>query len=145
VRATFYVLGADGPVGANENSIEIIGEETENSAQGYFVYGYNKSGSVTFSHLRVGSQEIRSNYLITNANFVACQQWEFFEKFPLLKDIFPRGTFLLNAPYDKYEASEGLPVAMPEEIINKNLKFYVINGYQVSREARMGGHINTVM
>ncbi len=95
--------------------------------------------------MRVGSQQIRSTYSITNANFVACHQWEFVEKFPMLKDVFPGGTCLLNTPYDKDEAWEGLPFAMQEEIINKNLKFYVINGYKVSREAGMGGHINTVM
>ncbi|WP_413171456.1 pyruvate:ferredoxin (flavodoxin) oxidoreductase [Anabaena azotica] len=145
VRAIFYGLGADGTVGANKNSIKIIGEETDNYAQGYFVYDSKKSGSVTVSHLRFGSQQIRSTYLITKANFVACHQWEFVEKFPMLKDIVPGGTFLLNAPYDKDEVWKRLPVAMQEEIIRKNLKFYVINGYKVAREAGMGGHINTVM
>jgi pyruvate-ferredoxin/flavodoxin oxidoreductase len=145
VRAIFYGLGADGTVGANKNSIKIIGEETDNYAQGYFVYDSKKSGSVTVSHLRFGPQQIRSTYLITKANFVACHQWEFVEKFPMLKDIIPGGTFLLNSPYSKDEVWEKLPAAMQEEIINKNLKFYVINAYKVAREAGMGGHINTVM
>jgi pyruvate-ferredoxin/flavodoxin oxidoreductase len=145
VRAIFYGLGADGTVGANKNSIKIIGEETDNYAQGYFVYDSKKSGSVTVSHLRFGSQPIRSTYLITKANFVACHQWEFVEKFPMLKDIVPGGTFLLNAPYNKDEVWEKLPASLQQEIINKNLKFYVINAYKVAREAGMGGHINTVM
>ncbi|MBE9055608.1 pyruvate:ferredoxin (flavodoxin) oxidoreductase [Sphaerospermopsis sp. LEGE 08334] len=145
VRAIFYGLGADGTVGANKNSIKIIGEETDNYAQGYFVYDSKKSGSVTVSHLRFGTQQIRSTYLITKANFVACHQWEFVEKFPMLKDIVPGGTFLLNAPYDKDEVWDKLPASMQEEIINKNLKFYVINAYKVARETGMGGRINTVM
>ena len=145
VRAIFYGLGADGTVGANKNSIKIIGEETDNYAQGYFVYDSKKSGSVTVSHLRFGPQQIRSTYLITKANFVACHQWEFVEKFPMLKDIVPGGTFLLNSPYDKDEVWDKLPASMQAEIINKNLKLYVINAYKVAREAGMGGHINTVM
>ncbi|MBD2136771.1 pyruvate:ferredoxin (flavodoxin) oxidoreductase [Anabaena sp. FACHB-1237] len=145
VRAIFYGLGADGTVGANKNSIKIIGEETDNYAQGYFVYDSKKSGSVTVSHLRFGPEQIRSTYLISKANFVACHQWEFVEKFPMLKDIIPGGTFLLNSPYDKDEVWEQLPISMQQEIINKNVKLYVINGYKVAREAGMGGHINTVM
>ncbi|MBC5797590.1 pyruvate:ferredoxin (flavodoxin) oxidoreductase [Sphaerospermopsis sp. LEGE 00249] len=145
VRAIFYGLGADGTVGANKNSIKIIGEETDNYAQGYFVYDSKKSGSVTVSHLRFGPQQIRSTYLITKANFVACHQWEFIEKFPMLKDIGPGGTFLINSPYDKDEVWDKLPASMQAEIINKNLKLYVINAYKVAREAGMGGHINTVM
>ena len=145
VRAIFYGLGADGTVGANKNSIKIIGEETDNFAQGYFVYDSKKSGSVTISHLRFGSQPIRSTYLITKANFIACHQWDFVEKFPILKDIIFGGTFLLNSHYHKDEIWDKLPLAMQTEIINKNLKFYVINAYKVAREAGMGGHINTVM
>ncbi|MFM7364343.1 MAG: pyruvate:ferredoxin (flavodoxin) oxidoreductase [Cuspidothrix sp.] len=145
IRAIFYGLGADGTVGANKNSIKIIGEETDNYAQGYFVYDSKKSGSVTVSHLRFGPEQIRSTYLITKANFVACHQWEFLEKFPMLKDIIPGGTFLLNAPYDKDEIWDKLPVSMQQEIIDKNVRFYVINGYKMAREAGMGGRINTVM
>jgi pyruvate-ferredoxin/flavodoxin oxidoreductase len=145
VRAIFYGLGADGTVGANKNSIKIIGEETDNYAQGYFVYDSKKSGSVTVSHLRFGSQPIHSPYLITKANFIACHQWDFLERFPMLKDIIPGGTFLINSPYSKDEVWDKLPGTMQTEIIAKNLKLYVINAYKVAREAGMGGHINTVM
>jgi pyruvate-ferredoxin/flavodoxin oxidoreductase len=145
VRSIFYGLGSDGTVGANKNSIKIIGEETDNYAQGYFVYDSKKSGSVTVSHLRFGPQPIRSTYLISKANFVACHQWEFVEKFPMLKDIVPGGTFLLNAPYNKDEVWEKLPASMQQEIITKNVKLYVINASNVAREAGMGGRINTVM
>ncbi|HIK03111.1 MAG TPA: pyruvate:ferredoxin (flavodoxin) oxidoreductase [Trichormus sp. M33_DOE_039] len=145
VRAIFYGLGADGTVGANKNSIKIIGEETDNYAQGYFVYDSKKSGSVTVSHLRFGSQPIRSTYLITKANFVACHQWEFLEKFPILKDIVPGGTFLLNAPYDQEEVWPQLPDAIKAQIQEKQLKVYAINAHKVAHEAGMAGRINTVM
>jgi pyruvate-ferredoxin/flavodoxin oxidoreductase len=145
VRAIFYGLGADGTVGANKNSIKIIGEETDNYSQGYFVYDSKKSGSVTVSHLRFGSQKIRSHYLITKANFIACHQWDFLEKFPILKEIIPGGTFLLNAPDHQDEIWDKLPASIQQEIINKNLNFYVINAYKVAREAGIGGHINIVM
>ncbi|MEH2306760.1 pyruvate:ferredoxin (flavodoxin) oxidoreductase [Nostoc sp.] len=145
IRAIFYGLGADGTVGANKNSIKIIGEETNNYAQGYFVYDSKKSGSVTVSHLRFGSQLIRSTYLISKANFVACHQWEFIEKFPILKDIVPGGTFLVNSSYEKDEVWNHLPPSVQEQIIQKHLKFYVINAYKVARQAGMAGKINTVM
>jgi pyruvate-ferredoxin/flavodoxin oxidoreductase len=145
VQAIFYGLGSDGTVGANKNSIKIIGEETDNYAQGYFVYDSKKSGSVTVSHLRFGSQPIRATYLVNRANFVACHQWEFVEKFPLLKEIVPGGTFLLNSPYSQDEVWNQLPRSLQEQIIQKQLKFYVINAYKVAREAGMGGRINTVM
>ena len=145
VRAIFYGLGADGTVGANKNSIKIIGEETDNYSQGYFVYDSKKSGSVTVSHLRFGSQKIRYHYLITKANFIACHQWDFLEKFPILKEIIPGGTFLLNAPDHQDEIWDKLPASIQQEIINKNLNFYVINAYKVAWEAGIGGHINIVM
>jgi pyruvate-ferredoxin/flavodoxin oxidoreductase len=145
VRAIFYGLGSDGTVGANKNSIKIIGEETDNYAQGYFVYDSKKSGSVTVSHLRFGSQPIRSTYLIDQANFVACHQWEFVEKFPILNDIVPGGTFLVNARYNCEEVWNQLPRSVQEQIIHKQLKVYAINAYKVAREAGMGGRINTVM
>ncbi|RUS98116.1 pyruvate:ferredoxin (flavodoxin) oxidoreductase [Trichormus variabilis] len=145
VRAIFYGLGADGTVGANKNSIKIIGEETNNYAQGYFVYDSKKSGSVTVSHLRFGSQLIRLTYLISKANFVACHQWDFVEKFPILKDIVPGGIFLVNSPYEKDEVWNHLPSSVQEQIIEKRLKFYVINAYKVARQAGMAGRINTVM
>ncbi len=145
VRAIFYGLGSDGTVGANKNSIKIIGEETNNYAQGYFVYDSKKSGSVTVSHLRFGSQPIRSTYLITKANFVACHQWEFLENFPILKDIVPGGTFLINAPYDREQVWQQLPDAIKAQIQEKQLKVYAINAYKVAREAGMANRINTVM
>ncbi|BAB73610.1 pyruvate flavodoxin dehydrogenase [Nostoc sp. PCC 7120 = FACHB-418] len=145
VRAIFYGLGADGTVGANKNSIKIIGEETNNYAQGYFVYDSKKSGSVTVSHLRFGSQPIRSTYLIIQASFVACHQWDFLEKFPILKDIVQGGTLLLNSPYDQDEVWERLPGKIQAQIQQKQLKVYVINAYKVAREAGMAGRINTVM
>lgn len=145
VRAIFYGLGADGTVGANKNSIKIIGEETPNYAQGYFVYDSKKSGSVTVSHLRFGPEPIRSTYLISSANFVACHQWEFVEKFDLLGAAQPGGTFLLNSPYEPALTWEQLPAILKQQIIEKHLKFYVINASQVAKEAGMGRHINTVM
>ncbi|HBE34766.1 MAG TPA: pyruvate:ferredoxin (flavodoxin) oxidoreductase, partial [Cyanobacteria bacterium UBA11368] len=138
VRAIFYGLGSDGTVGANKNSIKIIGEETDNYAQGYFVYDSKKSGSVTVSHLRFGPELIRSTYLVDQANFVACHQWEFVEKFPILKEIVPGGTFLLNAPYAADEVWQKLPKSVQDQIIEKELKVYTINASKVAREAGMG-------
>ncbi|NJM72725.1 MAG: pyruvate:ferredoxin (flavodoxin) oxidoreductase, partial [Scytonema sp. RU_4_4] len=145
VCAIFYGLGSDGTVGANKNSIKIIGEETDNYAQGYFVYDSKKSGSVTTSHLRFGPQSIRSTYLINKANFVACHQWGFLERFDMLKHIVPGGTFLLNSLYSPQEVWQHLPRTVQEQIVNKHLKFYVINAYKVARDSGMGGRINTVM
>ncbi|ACK69708.1 pyruvate flavodoxin/ferredoxin oxidoreductase domain protein [Gloeothece citriformis PCC 7424] len=145
VRAVFYGLGSDGTVGANKNSIKIIGEDTENYAQGYFVYDSKKSGSVTVSHLRFGPHLIRSTYLVTQANFIACHQWEFVDQFDLLETAIPGSTFLINSPYSKDEVWEHLPRPIQQQIIDKNLKVYVVNAYQVAREAGMGGRINTVM
>ncbi|MDJ0618433.1 MAG: pyruvate:ferredoxin (flavodoxin) oxidoreductase [Calothrix sp. MO_192.B10] len=145
VQAMFYGLGSDGTVGANKNSIKIIGEETDNYAQGYFVYDSKKSGSLTVSHLRFGSQPIRSTYLVDKANFVACHQWGFLEKLDMLSHIIPGGIFLLNSPYSQEEIWQHLPRLVQSQIIEKHLKFYVINAYKVAREAGMGGRINTVM
>jgi pyruvate-ferredoxin/flavodoxin oxidoreductase len=145
VRSIFYGLGSDGTVGANKNSIKIIGEETDNYAQGYFVYDSKKSGSVTISHLRFGPQPVRSTYLINQANFVACHQWTFLERFDMLEHIVNGGTFLLNSPYSPDEVWEHLPRITQEQIVNKQLKFYVIDANKVARESGMGGRINTVM
>jgi pyruvate-ferredoxin/flavodoxin oxidoreductase len=145
VRAIFYGLGSDGTVGANKNSIKIIGGETDNYAQGYFVYDSKKSGSVTVSHLRFGPNPIRSTYLITSANFVACHQWEFLEKFEILKEAQPGATFLINSPYEPQETWTRLPRALQSEVIAKGIKPYCINALKVAREAGMGGRINTVM
>ncbi len=145
VRAVFYGLGSDGTVGANKNSIKIIGEDTDNYAQGYFVYDSKKSGSVTVSHLRFGPERIRSCYLVNKASFVGCHQWEFLEKYPVLASAVEGSTFLLNSPYPIEQLWDQLPQAVQETIIAKKLKFYAINAYKVAREAGMGGRINTVM
>ena len=145
VRAVFYGLGADGTVGANKNSIKIIGEETDRYAQGYFVLDSKKSGSTTASHLRFGPRPIHSTYLINNPNFVACHQWFFLEKYNLLENIAKGGTFLLNSIYGPNEVWDQLPRHIQQQIIDKELKFFVIDGYDVARQTGMGGRINTVM
>ncbi|HET7853911.1 MAG TPA: pyruvate:ferredoxin (flavodoxin) oxidoreductase [Candidatus Methylomirabilis sp.] len=145
IRAVFYGLGADGTVGANKNSIKIIGEETDNYAQGYFVYDSKKSGSVTISHLRFGPQPIRSTYLIDRANFVACHQFPLLERLHVLKTAEPGAAFLLNSPYGPEEVWNRLPRAVQEQIIGKKLRLFVIDGHKIAREAGMGGRINTVM
>ena len=145
VRALFYGLGADGTVGANKNSIKIIGEDTDLFAQGYFVYDSKKSGSMTTSHLRFGPKPIRSSYLITRANFVACHQFAFLERLNLLKHAEPGATFLLNSLFGPEQVWSNLPRTIQQEIIAKQLKFYVIDAYKVARETGMGGRINTIM
>ena len=144
-RAVFYGLGADGTVGANKNSIKIIGESTQNYAQGYYVYDSKKSGSTTVSHLRFGPDPIRSTYLVNKANFVACHQPVFLERYDMLKDTVPGGVFLLNAPYGPNEVWSHLPQQMQRQIVDKKLKVYVIDAVKVARESGMGGRINTVM
>ncbi|MDZ8032506.1 pyruvate:ferredoxin (flavodoxin) oxidoreductase [Nostoc sp. DedSLP04] len=145
VRAMFYGLGADGTVGANKNSIKIIGEETDNYAQGYFVYDSKKSGSMTVSHLRFGKEPIRSTYLINQANFIGCHHWGFLERIDILKSAIPGATLLLNSPYDADTVWEYLPLKVQQQIIDKHLKLYVINASQVARDSGMGGRINTIM
>jgi pyruvate-ferredoxin/flavodoxin oxidoreductase len=145
VRAVFYGLGADGTVGANKNSIKIIGEETDNFAQGYFVYDSKKSGSMTVSHLRFGPEQIRSTYLVSKANFVACHQPIFLERFDMLKDCIEGGTFLLNTSVGADQIWSHLPRPMQIHIREKKLKFYVIDAVRVARDSGMGGRINTVM
>ena len=146
VRGIFYGLGSDGTVGANKNSIKIIGGDTDNYAQGYFVYDSKKSGSVTVSHLRFGPQPIRSTYLIDSANFVACHQWEFLQKLEILNEAKPGATFLLNSPFDDPEETWlRLPPAIQQTIIDKQLQVSAINALKVANEAGMRGRINTVM
>ncbi len=145
VRAMFYGLGSDGTVGANKNSIKIIGEGTENNAQGYFVYDSKKSGSMTVSHLRFGVGKIRSTYLIDKANFIGCHHWGFVESIDILKAAAPGATLLLNSPYDADTVWENLPPKVQQEIINKNLKVYTINASQVAKSSGMGHRINTIM
>ncbi|MBL0054739.1 MAG: pyruvate:ferredoxin (flavodoxin) oxidoreductase [Chitinophagaceae bacterium] len=144
-QALFFGLGADGTVGANKNSIKIIGENTELYAQGYFVYDSKKSGARTVSHLRFGPQPIRAPYLITRADFIACHQFNFTEKVEMLNFIKPGGTFLLNSPYDKEEVWDQLPGSVQQEIISKKLSFYVIDATTVAKDTGMNGRINTIM
>ena len=145
VRALFYGLGSDGTVGANKNSIKIIGSETPNFAQGYFVYDSKKSGSMTTSHLRFGPNPIRSTYLITRASFVACHNFSFLEKMNAVEAAMPGAVFLLNSPYSAAEVWNHLPKTIQEEMLRKKIEFYVIDGYTVAREAGMGTRINTIM
>ena len=145
VRALFYGLGADGTVGANKNSIKIIGEDTENYAQGYFVYDSKKSGSTTTSHLRFGPRPIHSTYLVDRANFVACHQWFFLEKFDVLKAAVPGATFLLNSTFAPEQVWDKLPQNIQKHIIDKKIKFYVIDGYKVAQATGMGARVNTIM
>ncbi len=145
VRAMFYGLGSDGTVGANKNSIKIIGEQTDNNAQGYFVYDSKKSGSMTVSHLRFGQQLIRSTYLIDKANFIGCHHWEFLERVDVLKAAAFGAILLLNSPYDADIVWEHLPLKVQQQIIAKQLKLYVINATEVAKNSGMGGRINTIM
>ena len=145
VRALFYGLGSDGTVGANKNSIKIIGSNTPHYAQGYFVYDSKKSGSMTTSHLRFGPHPIRSSYLISRASFVACHNFSFLEKMNVVEAAMPGAVFLLNSPYGASEVWEHLPKTMQQELIEKKIEFYVIDGYKVAREAGMGTRINTIM
>jgi len=145
IRAVFYGLGADGTVGANKNTIKIIGEETENHAQGYFVYDSKKSGAATVSHLRFGPRPIRSPYLIRKASFVACHQFEFLNRTDVLEILAPGGEFLLNAPYGPDEIWDRLPREVQETLLEKQPLFYVIDANRVAREAGLGGRTNTIL
>jgi pyruvate-ferredoxin/flavodoxin oxidoreductase len=145
VRALFFGLGSDGTVGANKNSIKIIGEDTDNFAQGYFVYDSKKAGAITISHLRFGPKPIRSTYLISKASFIACHQFSFLERFDMLKSAEPGAVFLLNSNYGTDEVWDHLPRHVQAQIISKKLKFYVIDAYQVAKKTGMGVRINTIM
>lgn len=144
-RSVFIGLGADGTVGANKNSIKIIGEETDNQAQVYFVYDSKKSGAMTVSHLRFGPRPIRAPYLIRNAAFVACHQFPFIDKVPVLETAAKDSVFLLNSPYPAAEIWERLPTDVQETIVEKQIRFYVIDALSVAQEAGMGRRINTIM
>lgn len=144
-RAIFYGLGSDGTVGANKNTIKIIGNETDQYVQAYFVYDSKKSGAMTVSHLRFGPNPIEAPYLIQSANFVACHQFQFVEKYDLLASLKPGGIFLLNAPFEKKHVWEKLPQEMQQTILDKNIQFYAIDAYEVARKTGMGGRINTIM
>ncbi len=144
-RGLFYGLGADGTVSANKNSIKIIGDSTDYFVQGYFVYDSKKSGSLTVSHLRFGKEPIRSTYLIDSANFVACHQFNYLEKYDVLKHAEEGATFLLNAPYSQEELWSKLPANIQREIVEKKLKFYAINASKVAQETGMGSRVNTIL
>ncbi len=144
-RALFYGLGSDGTVGANKNSIKIIGEKTSNFAQGYFVYDSKKAGSITTSHLRFGPNEIHSTYLITQAQFIGCHHWIFLEMIDLLKNLKKEGTLLLNSPYAADELWDKLPKVVQEHLIKKEAKLYTIDAYKVAHSSGMGQRINTIM
>jgi pyruvate-ferredoxin/flavodoxin oxidoreductase len=145
VRCVFWGLGADGTVGANHNSIRIIGEGTNNHAQGFFFYDSRKSGTVTLSFLRFGPKPIRAPYLINQAQFVACHQFTFLERYDVLKYAQPGGTFLLNSIYSTEEVWDNLPQELQKSMIDKKIKFYVINAYDVAKATGMGTRINTIM
>ncbi|HWA83219.1 MAG TPA: pyruvate:ferredoxin (flavodoxin) oxidoreductase, partial [Fimbriimonadaceae bacterium] len=144
-RAIFYGLGADGTVGANKNTIKIIGDDPEFYAQGYFVYDSKKSGSQTVSHVRFGHDPIRSTYLIRSANFIGCHVFNFVDRMDVLAAAAPGATLLLNSPYGPDKVWDRLPRAMQESIIAKSIRFYVIDANEVAREIGLAGRTNTVL
>ncbi len=143
--AMFYGLGSDGTVGANKNSIKIIGDNTDNEVQAYFVYDSKKAGSMTTSHLRFGKSAIRKPYLINSADFVACHNFSFLEKYDMLKNAKEGATFLLNSPYNKDQVWPQLPKKVQQTIIDKKLKFFVIDGVHLGNELGLGPRINVIM
>ncbi|MDO5116261.1 MAG: pyruvate:ferredoxin (flavodoxin) oxidoreductase [Synergistaceae bacterium] len=145
VRCLFYGLGSDGTVGANKNSIKIIGQETDLYAQGYYSYDSKKSGGITVSHLRFGPEPIYASYLINKANFLACHVYSFLEKLDILKNAADGGTFLLNSPFGPEEIWDKLPYSYQKQIIDKKLKFYVIDAVKIAKETGMGSRTNTIM
>jgi len=145
INCMFYGIGSDGTVGANKNSIKIIGETTDNYVQGYFVYDSKKAGAQTISHLRFGKEPIYSSYLINTADFIACHQFNFIKKYDLLSKIKKGGTFLLNSPFSNEEIWDELPRKMQEEIIENELEFYVIDATKVAQEAQLGKRTNTIL
>ncbi len=146
-QAMFYGLGSDGTVSANKNTIKIIGEATELFAQGYFVYDSKKSGAITVSHLRFGPNPIRSTYLIgeNDANFIGCHQTIFLERYDMLANAAENAVFLLNTPESVEQVWESLPAKMQQQMIDKKIRFYVIDGYAVAEKSGMGKRINTIM
>jgi len=145
IRAVFFGLGSDGTVGANKNTIKIIGDQTHHHPQGYFVYDSKKSGAMTISHLRFGPRRIRAPYLIRRANFVACHQWQFLDKYDMTQYASPGAIFLLNSPYGAEQVWDHLPLEVQSGIIEKQLRVFVIDAYKVARESGMGGRTNTIM
>ncbi|PKQ46889.1 pyruvate:ferredoxin (flavodoxin) oxidoreductase [Confluentibacter flavum] len=145
INCMFYGLGSDGTVGANKNSIKIIGETTDNYVQGYFVYDSKKAGAQTISHLRFGPDPIHSTYLIDKADFIASHQFNFIEKYNMLSDLKQGGTFLLNSPFSKDEIWDVLPEKVQKEIIKKEAEFYIVDASRVAQDANLGKRANTVL
>jgi pyruvate-ferredoxin/flavodoxin oxidoreductase len=144
-EAMFYGLGSDGTVGANKNTIKIIGETTKNFAQAYFVYDSKKAGTITTSHLRFGKKEIHAPYLIDHADFIACHNFSFLEKYDMVSKAKPGGTFLLCSPFEHDEVWDKMPKEVQQQIIDKKLKFYVINAIKLGEELGLGARINVIM
>jgi pyruvate-ferredoxin/flavodoxin oxidoreductase len=144
-RGLFYGLGADGTVGANKNSIKIIGENTENYAQGYFVYDSKKAGAITVSHVRFGKELIQKPYLITSAQFVACHNFSFLERYDMLSRLTSGGTFLLNSPYGQGEVWNSMPREVQQQLIDKKAEFYVIDAISLAKGLGLGARINMIM
>ncbi len=144
-RALFFGLGSDGTVGANKNSVKIVGTYTNLYAQGYFEYDSKKAGSVTKSHLRFSPRPIKGSYFVSSATFVACHQWQFIEKVDMLSRLQVGGTFLLNSPYGPNEVWEHLPVQVQQELIDKKARFFVVDAYKVGHETGMGTRVNTIL
>jgi len=144
-RAVFYGLGSDGTVGANKDSIKIIGENTDNYAQAYFVYDSKKAGAMTISHLRFGPRPVRSTYLVSKANFVGCHQSEFLDRYSVFDQLMPGGTFLLNTAIGAEELWSNLPESAQRQLEEKRPRFFVIDAHKVARQCGMGGRINTIM
>ena len=144
-RAMFFGLGSDGTVGANKNTIKIIGTETDNNAQGYFVYDSKKSGSITTSHLRFGKSEIHAPYLINKANFIACHNFTFLDKYDMLSSLEQGGIFLLTTTFDKKEVWKHLPGPVQKQLIDKNVKFYIIDALSLAQAIGLGARINMIM
>ena len=145
IRAIFFGLGADGTVGANKNTIKIIGEQTSHYPQGYFVYDSKKSGAITISHLRFGPRRIKAPYLIRQANFLACHQWQFIDKIELTANAANDAIFLINSPFPADRVWDHLPLEVQSGILDKHLRVFVIDAYKVARETGMGGRTNTIM
>ena len=145
INCKFWGLGADGTVGANKNSIKIIGDNTDMYAQAYFDYDSKKSGGVTMSHLRFGKKPIKSTYLIHQANFVACHNPSYVNKYNMVQELVDGGTFLLNCPWDMDDLEKHLPGQVKAFIADHNIKFYTIDGIKIGKEIGLGGRINTVL
>ena len=145
ISCKFWGLGSDGTVGANKNSIKIIGDHTDMNAQAYFAYDSKKSGGVTISHLRFGKSKIKSTYLINQADFVACHNPAYITKYPIVEDVKPGGTFLLNCQWTDEELEQHLPGQVKRLIANNGIKFYTIDGIKIGKEIGLGGRINTVL